>query len=124
MYASVDESPAAASARAVVVRGIGDEHLGIVGAQRTQAARPAYLVKDIQRPDAPLRPDGCERHAVFRGRDGVLGYELWRSDGTAAGTVLVQDIAPGRAGSDPLDSTKAGQRMFFNANNGTAGLEL
>lgn len=32
---------------------------------------------------------------LFRASDGVHGYELWASDGTAAGTQLVVDICPG-----------------------------
>src|SRR5262249_2279298 len=37
----------------------------------------------------------------FAADDGVNGRELWQSDGTAAGTVMVRDISPGTTGSDP-----------------------
>jgi ELWxxDGT repeat protein len=33
----------------------------------------------------------------FTADDGGSGYELWRSDGTAAGTVRVLDLNPGVA---------------------------
>ena len=29
----------------------------------------------------------------FRGNDGIHGYELWKSDGAAAGTTMVQDLS-------------------------------
>ncbi|MEJ0101585.1 MAG: hypothetical protein WDO19_03045 [Bacteroidota bacterium] len=32
----------------------------------------------------------------FRSQDGVNGYELWKSDGTAAGTVMVKRYLPGQ----------------------------
>lgn len=36
---------------------------------------------------------------LFWGYDSMHGYELWRSDGTAAGTVLVKDLRPGNSSS-------------------------
>ena len=33
--------------------------------------------------------------SVFRANDGISGQELWKSDGTAGGTVMVKDINPG-----------------------------
>ncbi len=87
------------------------------------------LVKDIRATGIhlssdPLNLQAINGHVYFSADDGVHGNELWRSDGMAAGTVLVQNIAPGRASSDPLDFTTSGQRMFFNADNGTNGYEL
>ena len=32
---------------------------------------------------------------IFRAQDNTNGYELWKSDGTTAGTSLVKDIYPG-----------------------------
>ncbi len=37
----------------------------------------------------------------FGANDGKHGYELWKSDGTAANTTLVKDINPGEESSDP-----------------------
>jgi ELWxxDGT repeat protein len=51
----------------------------------------------------------------FMGNDGVSGDELWRSNGTTAGTVLVQDLAPGATSSTPLKLTALGDRVYFEA---------
>ncbi|MBW4615118.1 MAG: hypothetical protein KME21_17960 [Desmonostoc vinosum HA7617-LM4] len=56
--------------------------------------------------------------------DGIKGGELWKSNGTAAGTVLIKDIRSGSLGSDPSDLTNINSKLFFIANNGTNGLEL
>ena len=37
--------------------------------------------------------------------DGTTGYELWRTDGTKAGTKLVKDIRPGKASAFVSDSS-------------------
>src|SRR5690606_3409468 len=41
------------------------------------------------------------------------GRELWRSDGTQAGTQLVLDIVPGVASSHPSQLTVVGDTVFF-----------
>ena len=37
----------------------------------------------------------------FRADDGINGRELWKSDGTVSGTVMVKDIYSGSDGSSP-----------------------
>jgi len=49
---------------------------------------------------------------------GEHGKELWKTDGTEAGTVLVKDIYEGTSGSDPDYLTVSGANLFFKANNG------
>jgi len=53
-------------------------------------------------------------HTLFLpASDGNSGYELWKTDGTAAGTVLVADIAPGSDSSFPLHLTDVDGTLFF-----------
>jgi ELWxxDGT repeat protein len=60
----------------------------------------------------------------FSAQDAQHGRELWKSDGTAAGTVLVDDIDPGPAGSNPTDITPlTGTTAMFAADDGTHGRE-
>ena len=49
------------------------------------------------------------------------GAELWRSNGTAAGTVLVKDIRPGSGGSSPSNLTNVNGVLYFVAYNGVTG---
>ncbi len=68
-----------------------------------------------------------EDNLFFIANDGAHGDELWRSDGTEAGTVLVKDIYPGLgAALDYFDTSLivANDLLFFQANDLVNGQEL
>ena len=60
----------------------------------------------------------------FAARDNDHGRELWKTDGTAAGTAFVKDINPGRGSSYPEYLTNFNGTLFFVANDGAHGTEL
>jgi large repetitive protein len=91
------------------------------------SSRATSLVKDIRPGPSDSSPTGLVvmgEIAFFGATDGELGSELWRSDGTAAGTVLVKDIRPGSKGSGPSDLTAIGESIYFPADDGEHGYEL
>jgi ELWxxDGT repeat protein len=91
------------------------------------------LVRDLRTVSGPsqpvLPPDLFELRrlgdvALFRGWDGIHGWELWRSDGTPEGTALLADICPGHCSSFPWELTNALDAVYFSASDGDHGLEL
>jgi ELWxxDGT repeat protein len=60
----------------------------------------------------------------FAANDGVNGLEMWRSDGTAVGTTLVANVAPG-AGVTNIGFffTTLGSRVIYTEDDGTRGVE-
>jgi ELWxxDGT repeat protein len=53
----------------------------------------------------------------FYANDGVNGRELWRSDGTDAGTFMIKDIYPGSSNSSfPRSFVKFNNTIYFIAN--------
>jgi ELWxxDGT repeat protein len=53
-----------------------------------------------------------------------FGTELWKTDGTASGTVMVQDIYPGSTSSNPGKFVVFGTTLVFTATDATHPLRL
>src|SRR6185503_14717569 len=57
-------------------------------------------------------------------QDATHGAELWRTNGTPAGTRLVKDINHGAGNSLPANMTGLGPKLIFTADDGKHGLEV
>jgi ELWxxDGT repeat protein len=87
-------------------------------------------------PPLPFDPVVLGDQAFFVASDGVHGWEIWRTDGTASGTRMVKDIRPGPVGPFDLhtyprgDNTidwvhvESGGMMYFLAEDGEHGIEV
>ena len=95
------------------------------------------LVKDIYPGSTPLnrassgfnisltgRYAGTSDTFYFMANDGTTGLELWKSDGTPAGTELVKDIEPGSRGPQWLQQfTALGDVLVFESYTDDTGRE-
>ncbi|MBL8829008.1 MAG: S8 family serine peptidase, partial [Planctomycetaceae bacterium] len=62
--------------------------------------------------------------AIYTAYHPDYGVELWRSDGTSAGTFLLNDIRPGGRTSTVSSLTVVGNQAFFSAITSPTGAEL
>ena len=74
--------------------------------------------EDLQRTNLPGWIVAGSGVFYFTGVDSEHGVELWKSDGTAAGTTLVKDIRPGTVGSDIFFLGTTGSDVLFWADDG------
>jgi ELWxxDGT repeat protein len=84
-------------------------------------------VKDL----APLAVDSNPKNLTaangllyFTADDGSTGYELYKSDGTPAGTGLVKDVTPGPLGNSPYGFVGYDSKVYFIGDDGVHGAQL
>ena len=85
------------------------------------------MVKDINSAgsSSPIGFTAVGNALYFQATHDTNGKELWKSDGTTSGTVMVKDINPGTGNSGiPFHLTAVGNTLYFQANDGTNGTEL
>ncbi|MDF9794768.1 ELWxxDGT repeat protein [Catalinimonas alkaloidigena] len=96
-------------------------------------AQGTSLVKDIN-PNVtgsglpfsslPSHMTAAQDFIYFVANDGEHGNELWRTDGTAAGTVLVKDISEGISSTNFYQMKAFENTLIFTADDGVNGREL
>ncbi|HEX7182679.1 MAG TPA: ELWxxDGT repeat protein [Thermoanaerobaculia bacterium] len=103
---------------------------GVLSLPSFLAAQP-YLVKDLNQTPAAeiaesytLKADLQQNVLYFAGSDPAHGVELWRTDGTPAGTYRLTDVCPGRCSSTPQSLEIFRGRLYFSADDGFSGREL
>lgn len=62
---------------------------------------------------SPFISDTCNSVRYRQAMDADHGAELWRTDGTTSGTVLVKDIFPGEESGAPIHLTPFGDYLYF-----------
>ena len=92
---------------------------GEVDASTTLCSQTGFgVLKDINRGSGSSIPDGLTavgNTLYFTADDGFNGDELWKSDGTASGTVMVKDINSGSSSSISKNSLPLATLSYFSA---------
>jgi ELWxxDGT repeat protein len=60
----------------------------------------------------------------FAAKTPAAGVELWKSDGTQGGTVLLNGHSAGEKSSNPSNLRSCNDHLYFSANDGVSGKEL
>lgn len=75
---------------------------------------------------SPEKLSFCNGNLYFSAGTSATGRELWKSDGTVAGTALLKDIRTGVGSAEPTGMTAYNGKVYFNSldNSDTVGYEL
>lgn len=86
---------------------------------------PGYCFSEYEAGSLPRKMNVVNGTLFFLANDDTHGAELWASDGSETGTILLRDIYVGPESSEPESYTPAGGWLYFNANDGAGtGREL
>lgn len=86
-----------------------------------------FAVKDIypgSNDGSPTLLTAVNGKLFFRASDGVNGFELWVSNGTTGGTVMVKDLNPGSLSTTMSNLINWKGVLYFAAKNSANGYEL
>lgn len=78
---------------------------------------------EISYDEEPISFASHDEYVYFVGERAASGREIWRTDGTAAGTTMLSELLPGAASADPLALTAIGDRLYFAADMPGIGIE-
>ena len=93
-------------------------------------AAGTVMVKDIRTGNTAYTNQGDPSEftafgdVYFIANDGTHGEELWKSDGTESGTVMVKDINSGLDSSSPSQLIVVDNVLYFEADDGINGCQL
>jgi ELWxxDGT repeat protein len=112
------------------LRSLASAVTGLFLAGTSLFAQPT-LVKDINTATrqvndytGPLDVVNLNGVLYFAADNGTTGGELFKSNGTAPGTMLIKDLNPGTQGSDPADFALLNGTVYFAATDALGGREL
>ncbi|MCP3139317.1 ELWxxDGT repeat protein [Pyxidicoccus xibeiensis] len=93
------------------------------GTREVKDIRPPRPANGVEPGAPPTALTVVDEQLYFAVDDAVTGEELWRSDGTAEGTLRVADLWPGSGSSRPRALTPVGGDLLVVADDGVAGYE-
>lgn len=99
--------------RCIAVRTLMLATLVLCGALSSAAQNMPFLVEGVDPPYAPRSFTRVGNIVYFAAGASGYGNQLWRTDGTASGTGLVRQFAPGSNGA--LELTNFNGTLFFSA---------
>ena len=92
--------------------------------ENVNAVGPSGGIQCARSPLSQLIDFGGVLFFAGHATDGTGDLELWRSDGTQAGTFRVKEIFPGPNSGGPYCFVDVGGTLFFAASDGVTGQEL